>query len=420
MKLRFLIPRIGKISLYVSLISWYYIAILVFGRSNSVASMFLWILALFWFVMVFKKVQKYIHLANMTGATILMFFLIFYLSIWDLCKYGMVSFGSSLFRYFLVFLPFYMFVYTYNQEFSVVEKHLFFMLFIYVCLTIAQCILYITAEDPEYARNIIGTDRSYFAFIADAYGLCQAASFLAIAGFSYMLIKGKKFTTLLFFLLNSLIIILTKSTLMILCCGSVIAYLIINLILDKLVLGWIKGECVRRLIKISFFIIGFLAIPSLSKLIGYVFIDFSGDETGVVASRFRELGGLLTNKELSRDLIARFSAYTTSIKTAIRHPLLGNYLAYNIGDYDVIGGHSEIIDMVARFGFPVTVLFFGLIYYFLKAEIKITGIQIPGLSLLYTLFIVVNPFNYYIAYFALFYIAPLMVYVKKVRNKGAY
>lgn len=412
MKLRLLIPRIDKISLYVSLISWYYIAILVFGRSNSVASMFLWILALFWILLVLKKMQKYIHLTNTTGATILMFFLIFYLSIWDLWKYGMVSFGSSLFRYFLVFLPFYMFVYTYNQEFSVVKKHFSFMLFVYVGLTIAQCILYIMAEDPEYARNIVGTDRGYFAFIADAYGLCQAASFLAIVGFGYILKNGKKFTMLLFFVLNNVIIILTKSTLMILCYGLVIAYLIIDFLLDKLVLGRIKGKCVRRLIKITFYIIGFLVILSLTEWIGYVFIEFSGDETGVVASRFRELGGLLTVKDLSRDIVARFSAYMTSIKTAISHPLFGNYLAYNIGDYDVIGGHSEIIDMAARFGFPVTVLFWGLIYYFWEVEVKITGARIPGLILLYTLFIVVNPFNYYIAYFALFYMAPLMVYVK--------
>ena len=356
-KIRLLIPRIDKISLYISLISWYYIAILVFGRSNSVASMFLWILAFFWFILVFKKMQKYIRLTNTTGATILMFFLIFYLSIWDLLKYGMVSFGSSLFRYFLVFLPFYMFVYTYNQEFSVVKKYFSFMLFVYVGLTIAQCILYIMAEDPEYARNIVGTDRGYFAFIADAYGLCQAASFLAIVGFGYILKNGKKFTMLLFFVLNNMIIILTKSTLMILCYGLVIAYLIIDFLLDKLVLGRIKGKCVRRLIKISFYTIGFLVILSLTEWIGYMFIEFSGDETGVVASRFRELGGLLTVKDLSRDIVARFSAYTTSINTAISHPIFGNYLAYNIGDYDVIGGHSEIIDMAARFGFPVTVSF---------------------------------------------------------------
>ena len=183
------------------------------------------------------------------------------------------------------------------------------MLFVYVGLTIAQCILYIMAEDPEYARNIVGTDRGYFAFIADAYGLCQAASFLAIVGFGYILKNGKKFTMLLFFVLNNMIIILTKSTLMILCYGLVIAYLIIDFLLDKLVLGRIKGKCVRRLIKISFYTIGFLVILSLTEWIGYMFIEFSGDETGVVASRFRELGGLLTVKDLSRDIVARFSAY---------------------------------------------------------------------------------------------------------------
>lgn len=417
MNLKLTVPKIGILKIYMLPITVYYIIILIFGRSNPLMGALSWLVAGIWFVLTIRNVSKTTNLPNMAFTTLLMVLLIFYLSAWDLMKYGMISFVSSFCRYFSLFLPFYMFAYTIGRNHNYMKKHIKQMLFIYTILSVAQCVLYITADDPEYARNIVGTDRGYFAFIADAYGLCQAAAFLAVAGFICMYKKKKKALMITFFILNNIIIILTKSTLIILCYVAAMAFLIVNFIFDHSFMGRIKKKYMRLIVKMALCIIGFLIILCLAEWLGYFFISMAAGKSGVVASRFRELGALLTERNLSIDLTARFAAYTTSFQTALTHPLFGNYSAYSIGAYDVIGGHSEVIDMAARYGFPVTIAYFGLVYYFLKSEIKLMRIRIPGLIILYSLFIIVNPFNYSIAYFALFYIAPLMVYINKNREK---
>jgi hypothetical protein len=107
-----------------------------------------------------------------------------------------------------------------------------------------------------------------------------------------------------------------------------------------------KDVCILLVVEILFLLV---FQDYVSKLLTYI-----GTLTGsrTVAERFSALAGGQTGLESSND--NRIQLYRASLKTFLRHPLLGTFLSGGGG----VGGHSQILDMLGRYGLVgVTLLY---------------------------------------------------------------
>ena len=112
---------------YLLMILLYYVIILIYGRSNNIISAVSWGLIAIWYLGAYGKIKSnYTCSVNMGITTITMFMVIAYMSIWDLEKYGIISFVSSFFRYFMMFIPFYMFLFVFTKTYTFFIAELFF------------------------------------------------------------------------------------------------------------------------------------------------------------------------------------------------------------------------------------------------------------------------------------------------------
>lgn len=97
----------------------------------------------------------------------------------------------------------------------------------------------------------------------------------------------------------------------------------------------------------------------------------------VIAGRFSELADFFSNQTTSKsDLVMRFDLYSVSLNTFFNSILWGAF-GFRAGEYDIIGGHSGWLDLLASYGLlSITIIIFFIREYMNSLRIVGEKLQI--------------------------------------------
>ena len=106
----------------------------------------------------------------------------------------------------------------------------------------------------------------------------------------------------------------------------------------------------------------------------------------------------------------RLRLTNNSINSFLRHPLLGASFFENVNDYSIIGGHSELFDVLGKYG----LIGGGSLVAFLILALKKTYMkEFSPIIVYFALMSIMNPMHYPQAFFAILFIVPVMITIYK-------
>lgn len=326
--------------------------------------------------------------------------------LYDMLANGMIAGIRTIVRVISLYLPLLIFEYykrAYSQERR--KRDISIFILILLMISIAQLYLYMTAGF-DYARLLIGRNRELLSFVANSYGLAFGAALVGVALLEKILSNKNenKRKYIFIILICSLIVVYTKSMI------STIAYAGCMLLL--IIISKVPVRRKRDSMIFVFFIMltGLLFVLTIKGEIGRFLISVS--EKGALEAysrKINEIGYYLMDGGISENMVARMDAYQISLKSIIRHPILGVYENKILSSENLIGNHSEILDTYASYGVIWSTILFGLIIFNIYREARKDNYKMDMHIVLYLIFSILNPTHFFVTYFALFFIVPAIL-----------
>ena len=379
------------------LILIWFVSIIILPRSNNLFLVLIYCLTFVLFLLSCFNRNCGGIVTRRSGALYLLV-ISFVVALIDVFMFGIVSGCNTFFRYLTMYLGAPLFCYVDcmldDDGKKRIEKKLFAF---WICVCLLQLYLYINNSSLEYARGLASETQSYFTFVRDAYGVCIGSILIACTLLEKLLAehKGKY---LISFIICSLLIYFTKSTIFLLVYVGIVFYILVNSLILKNHKHVIASRIVLLLLIGSFII--------FHSNIGQLFIQLSGNISGIVGYRLKELGLLLVYRDISLDAGSRFDLYTLSIRSFLAHPLIGSYVFSNSNINEFFGNHSEWLDILGRYGLLLGAPLICWIYYNLVKDIRISDRKNSSHVLVIFLAGMLDPIAYFSSMFALFFIVP--------------
>ena len=241
-----------------------------------------------------------------------------------------------------------------------------------ICCIVFSCITTLRALSIEpNAARILATGKEELigelkGMIIGGYGFIYSLVFVSLAVFGYLRFQRKLFAW------KNLLYTITLALFLFTIYKAAFMYALLIFIIIALILLF-KIKSIPALTFTAIIII--ISSPSLHDIFIYL-----GDhvENEHLSLRFHEIGHLLkySSAEGTIDLIGRLELYRISIDSFFSNPILGvgGYYGYDGGRYG-IGGHSGLLDELARYGLIGTIfLIIGIInnikFIYRRFEIK--------------------------------------------------
>jgi hypothetical protein len=307
-------------------------------------------------------------------------------------------------EFLLVFAP--IIIYDYFKQVN--SKKIFLSLVFFILLTFSvysfKTIFYLI-DDPMAARSMVSSDKDQNVAIGGGFALAYGLAILVPCLF-YILIRQKKYLSKInnAFLIGC--IILFSITVFV----SLFTISIVGMISGCLFVFFLKENKKILVVFLKVFIIGALFYSIIGPVVGNYLIESDIFSNPILKQRSDEIAHILIGNQVSgtEDLSARVDLYNKSFNTFSQYPFFGVY--HKAGnDYENlyaagIGGHSDLLDYLGKYGL------FGccLIFYFLYLCYKDNGSSIL-LSLAWLIFIffaILNPIISFTIFLVLFLLIP--------------
>lgn len=307
-------------------------------------------------------------------------------------------------EFLLVFAP----VILYDYFTQVNSKKIFLYLVFFILFTFSiyslKTIFYLI-DDPMAARSMVSSDKDQDVTIGGGFALAYGLATIVPCLF-YILIKQRK--QLSKFISAFLIgcVILFSVTVFI----SLFTISIVGMILGCLFVFFLKENKKVLVVFSKIFIIGALFYSILGPIVGNYLIESGIFSNPILKQRSDEIAHILIGNQVSgtEDLSARVDLYNKSFSTFSEYPIFGVY--HKAGnDYENlysagIGGHSDLLDYLGKYGL------FGcsLIFYFLYLCYKdnSSSILLSLAWLIFIFFAILNPVISFTIFLVLFLLIP--------------
>lgn len=264
-------------------------------------------------------------------------------------------------------------------------------------------------QNPQISREIANINKlqNNFSLFIGGYDYIYAVSLLSIALFASLRnnIVKQKWIYFVLWISCVLVIIYSRYTFAILITGgfTCLAFLF-------------EGHKVKTY-KIEWVIIPFCIVSGIVLVPAFlqILVELSGGAQSQIGSRINDLYNFVTQNELaSADGIERVRVYQVSIDAWKQHIWFGNG---GISEVE-IGGHSDIFDMLAKYGVIGFLCFFSTFIYLIK---NIANYMCKPRVYYYSVamfltFMVINPVWDIQESFMLFFFIPLFIIVTEEDN----
>lgn len=329
----------------------------------------------------------------------------FMVGLYDLILYGVVRFMQTIVRLLALYSAIYMFEYS-RQAYSFErnKSNARISMITFMILTILQLHLYISSG-YDYARVAVSRNGALFSFFSSPYGLAYASAFLSIVLLEKILVAescGTRVKYSILFVINVMLVLYTKS--MLTSIGLVLCLFFV--FLNNMIKLQSKNQVFFFDILVVVLFILFVLV--VRQELGAILLKLSGDnELNAYVRKLREIAKTLIESAYSENMYARVDAYSASLSSIVRHPVLGSYL-WGRELENAVGNHSELLDTFSNYGIIYGTLLFSTLYYNMKRVYEKNHI-VSGIHIAFSFYIaLVNPIHHYVSYFALFYLAPAL------------
>lgn len=131
-----------------------------------------------------------------------------------------------------------------------------------------------------------------------------------------------------------------------------------------------------RLLMVGGLVIGLISFYINIEGILQDLIDVT--EVGALNRKLVDLQNMVLNDAsiATTDFSTRFERYAMDIRYIVTHPILGGL------SYRVTGNHSHILDFVAQYGIPVSLIYFNIIYKRIDKNIMACSVAVIGTTLI--------------------------------------
>lgn len=250
----------------------------------------------------------------------------------------------------------------------------------------------ILAGKPEYYGNIM---------IGGGYQLAYLACIMC----SYLILQLNIKNILLCILLGVLLI-KTQSTITILITIIGIVLSLVYIFIrkfkrsDRIIIGFLLVFCI-------------IIIFFLRDNIGELLVILSEDNNSSIMIRIREIGNLLRGQTIANEsaTMLRIVVYKDSLDIIINHPVFGEIFMYGVTPgLGSTGGHSDMLDAVARWGIMMGGLF---LFPFCVSADRINKMKRWGYKMACLLLMLFNPCISFSFSAGIFFLIPSMEKMKK-------
>lgn len=307
---------------------------------------------------------------------------------------------------FLFFSP--LIIYDYFKQIK--SKKIFSLLTYSIIITLSiysfRTIFYLI-DHPLAARSMISTEMDDDVTIGGGFALAYSLAIIVPCLF-YILTRQKK----LFSKFNKTIIIAC----IILFSITVFASLFFIAIL-LMIFGCLFSLLIRENKKVfsvfsKVLIISALFYLLIGPIIGNFLIDSVYFSNPVIQQRSYEIGYTLSGRGSSEteDLSARFNVYEESLKTFLRNPILGVGIKAGNNYNDLyaagIGGHSDFLDYLGKFGLMGCIPLFYFLFQCYKENANSNLVNLAWL--IFIISAILNPIMSFTEFLVLTLLIPLI------------
>lgn len=271
--------------------------------------------------------------------------------------------------------------------------------------------MYTYINNPEGGRAYVNDHRG--GLLGGGYCAAYASAVLGVILFNYFLssdkkLKKKRVYLLIGFIMSVVHVIVTLSMITLL-------GLLVGCILSIVFHGKKRKNTIKGYLFLVVVIIGVILFLTNAGAFGKWLIQLGNKVSNPIYSkRLYEVGDYLSTGTETHHMVNRFYTLSTSWETFLKNPLFG--IGYKFGNnytllyQNGIGVHSELLDLLAKYGVVGSLPLLYVIIQQIKKIIKSSSLSI-GIPLVFSLVVlfVFNPFISAQTMFMLFLYIPLLI-----------
>lgn len=387
---------------------------------------YIYMLLILWFFAAYlTDIKAFSSLIKNKVVLAFLIYLLYTLSISLIVENFMTSIGYSL-GLLTMFFGIFVFNYYY-KKYSLIHFEKLIFIFLSIWLYYCWKAIFFFTENENAARDIISHSDSQYESIAvgGGYGLGLGAAILGVFSISLIFQKNNKRRYKVFFsfifITSFLLVFQTGSTVILVAMILGILLTVPKLIITTSFLQESNNKIQFLKMSITSFLFILIIylwanLASVGKYINSIASNFNP----LYESRLQLIGDKLMGKGSSGTLEVREFLYNKSYETFLDNFFFGTVYINGLSINPLIGGHSELLDTLAKVGL------IGGLSYFLIFIINISIIRYKtrkfySASFIFTFVILFlyNPFNFNQANFILFFLIPALstVFVKKYEKR---